>query len=125
MNKFMRLFLVTLAFSAFSGGLLALLNENLEGRISYQELKFVRGPAILQVMQGSTNDPLVDRFKLKDGDTERSFYVGVFGGKPNVVAFETYGKGFDGDIFRRHPGGLIGHLAAFPLKSCDPGFKIR
>ena len=52
----------------------------------------------MQVMQGSTNDPLVDRFKLKDGDTERSFYVGVFGGKPNVVAFETYGKGFDGDI---------------------------
>ena len=98
MAELVRLFIVTLVFSAFSGGLLATLNETLEERIAYQEVKFVKGPAIQQVMEGSSNDPLVDSFKLKDGDEERSFFIGVFDGKPNVVAFETYGKGYDGNI---------------------------
>jgi electron transport complex protein RnfG len=98
MAELVRLFIVTLAISAFSGGLLTTLHHSLSERIAYQELKFVRGPAILQVMEGSSNDPLVDRFKLMDGEKERSFYIGVFDGKPNVVALETFGKGYDGDI---------------------------
>jgi electron transport complex protein RnfG len=33
-----------------------------------------------------------------DGKTERSFFVGKFDGKANTVAFESFGKGFGGDV---------------------------
>jgi len=58
----------------------------------------VRGPAIRTILEGSSNDPLVDRFKLKDAETERSFFVGMFDGKPDTVAFESVGKGYGGKI---------------------------
>ncbi|HID31490.1 MAG TPA: FMN-binding protein, partial [Desulfobacterales bacterium] len=67
-------------------------------KIEYQQLKFVKGPAIIKILEGCTNDPLTDRFKIQDGEVERSFYVGVFDGKANVVAYETFGKGFGGDV---------------------------
>lgn len=67
-------------------------------KIEYQQLTFVKGPAIRDILKGCTNDPIVDRFKLVDGETETSFFVGVFDGKANKVSFETYGKGFGGEI---------------------------
>jgi electron transport complex protein RnfG len=67
-------------------------------KIEYQQLVFVKGPAIRTILDGCSNDPIVDRFKIKDGDIERSFFVGVFDGKANTVAFEGVGKGFGGDM---------------------------
>lgn len=90
--------MVLAVLGAASGGGLALVKQGTAAKIEYQQLKFVKGPAILEILQGSSNDPLVDRFKIQDGEIERSFYVGVFDGKANAVAFETYGKGFGGDI---------------------------
>jgi electron transport complex protein RnfG len=49
-------------------------------------------------LKGSSNDPIADRFKIKDGETERNIFVGKSDGKPERVAFETSGKGFKGDI---------------------------
>lgn len=82
----------------FSGGLLAAIRGGTKERIEYQQLKFVKGPAIKAILEGSSNDPIVDRFKIKDGEIERSFFVGVFDGKASAVAFESFGKGFGGDI---------------------------
>jgi electron transport complex protein RnfG len=98
MRDVIRMILVLGILGAVSGGGLALVKAGTAAKIEYQQLKFVKGPAILEILKGCTNDPLVDRFKIKDGDTERSFYVGVFDGKPKAVAYETYGKGFGGDI---------------------------
>lgn len=98
MREMIRLFVVVLVFSTLSGGLLTVLHSATEVRIAYQELKFVKGPAIKQVMEGSSNDPLVDRFKVMDGKGEREFYVGIFDGNPNIVALETFGKGYEGDV---------------------------
>ena len=73
---------VVLTFlSAVSGGLLAAIKDNTKERIEYQQLKFVKGPAILTILKGAANDPITDRFKIADGDVERSFFVGVFDGK--------------------------------------------
>ena len=74
------------------------MNNGLKNKIEYQELKFVKGPTLKEIMEGCSNDPLSDRFTLKDGDTERSFFVGEFDGKRNTVALETFGKGFGGNI---------------------------
>jgi electron transport complex protein RnfG len=98
MREMIKIFLAVLLFSAISGGLLTALKNVTEDRIEYQELKFVKGPAIQAVLKGCSNNPLLDRFKIADGKTERNVFVGVFNGKPNTVALESSGKGFQGDI---------------------------
>jgi len=98
MREMIKLFLVIVIFSAVSGGLLATLKNATQAKIEYQQLKFVKGPTIQSILEGCSNDPLVDRFKIPDGDRERSFFIGEFDGKRNTVAFESFGKGFGGDI---------------------------
>ncbi len=98
MREMLKLFLVVTLFGALSGGLLAGVRAATKDRIEYQQIKFVKGPAIQEILKGCSNDPLTTRFKIKDGKDERSFFVGVFEGKPNTVAFETSGRGYGGDI---------------------------
>jgi electron transport complex protein RnfG len=98
MRELIKMVVVLTVLSAFSGGLLASLRNGTKDKIEYQQLKFVKGPAILDIFKGATNNPLVDRFKIKDGNVERSFFVGKFVDKLDTVAFESFGKGFGGDI---------------------------
>lgn len=98
MREMIRLLVVIAVFSAVSGGLLAAIQSGTKERIEYQQLKFVKGPTIQQILEGCSNDPLVDRFKLPDGKEERTFFVGKFNGQANTVALETFGKGFGGDV---------------------------
>ena len=98
MREMIQMVVVLTVLSFVSGGLLAYVKDGTKDKIEVQQLTFVKGPAIKAILKGATNDPITDRFKLKDGDTERSFFVGVFDGKPNIVAFESSGKGFGGDI---------------------------
>ncbi|NVM21694.1 MAG: RnfABCDGE type electron transport complex subunit G [Desulfobacterales bacterium] len=98
MRDIIRMIVVLAVLAACSGGLLAAVKSGTAEQIEYQQLKFVKGPAIKEILQGCTNDPIIDRFKLKDGEVERSFFVGVFDGKPNAVVFESFGKGFGGDV---------------------------
>jgi electron transport complex protein RnfG len=98
MRDIIRMIVILAVLSAFSGGLLAAVKSGTATQIEYQQLKFVKGPAIKEILQGASNDPLIDRFKLKDGDVERSFFVGILDGKPNAVVFESFGKGYGGDV---------------------------
>jgi len=98
MRDIIRMIVVLAILAACGGALLAGVKSGTAEQIEYQQLKFVKGPAIKMILEGCSNDPLVDRFKIKDGEVERSFYVGVFDGQPNAVAYETFGKGFGGDI---------------------------
>lgn len=129
MLDIIRMIVVLAVLGAASGGGLALVKSGTAANIEYQQLKFVKGPAIKEIMEGCTNDPLVDRFKIMDGETERSFYVGVFDGKPNAVAYETYGKGFGGDIgimvgINLETDGLIGMGVTTPFSE-TPGLGAR
>jgi Na+-translocating ferredoxin:NAD+ oxidoreductase subunit G len=98
MREMIQMVVVLTVLSFVSGGLLAYVKDGTKDKIEVQQLTFVKGPAIKAILQGAANDPIKDRFKLKDGDTERSFFVGVFDGKPDTVAFESSGKGYGGDI---------------------------
>ncbi|MBU4345015.1 MAG: RnfABCDGE type electron transport complex subunit G [Proteobacteria bacterium] len=98
MREIIKMIVVLTVLSCFSGSLLAAIRTGTKDKIEYQQLVFVKGPAIRTILEGCSNDPIVDRFKIKDGDIERSFFVGVFDGKANTVAFESFGKGFGGDI---------------------------
>jgi electron transport complex protein RnfG len=98
MREMIKMVIVLTILSCFSGGLLAYIRNNTQERIDNQVLEFVKGPAIRSIFEGATNDPIKDRFSIKDGDVERTFFVGVFDGEPRGVAFETSGKGFGGDV---------------------------
>ena len=81
MRDMFRLFIAVVIFSGLSGGVLAAIKNATQDRIEYQQLVFVKGPAINLIMEGCTNDPLQDRFKIMDQDKERDFFVGEFDGK--------------------------------------------
>ncbi len=98
MREIIRMTTVLTVLCAFSGGLLAALRDGTQEKIENQQLEFVKGPAIRDILKGSSNDPISDRFKIKDGEIERSFFVGKFNGKTETLVFEATGKGFGGDI---------------------------
>ncbi len=98
MREMIKMVVVLTVLSAFSGGLLAAVRQHTAANIEKQKLTFVKGPAIHEILRDVSNDPISDRFNVKDGDTERSFFAGVKDGKADEVAFETFGKGFGGDI---------------------------
>jgi len=98
MREMLKMIIVLTALCSFSGGLLAALRNETMEKIENQQLEFVKGPAIRDILKGSANDPIADRFKIKVGETEKSFFVGKFDGKAETVAFESTGKGFGGDI---------------------------
>jgi len=98
MRDLVKMVVVLTVLSAGSGGLLAALRNSTAQQIENQQLKFVKGPAIVSILNGASNDPIQDRFKIDDNGVERSFFVGKYNGKADTVAFETFGKGFGGEI---------------------------
>jgi electron transport complex protein RnfG len=99
MRDIIKMVIVLTVLSCFSGGVLAYINTATEERIKNQELEFVKGPAVRAIFDNATNDPIADRIQIKDGDQERTFFVGVIDGEPRAVAFETFGKGgYGGDV---------------------------
>jgi len=97
MREMIKMIVVLTFLSSLSGGLLAAVRNGTKERIETQELTFVKGPAILKILDGASNDPVNDRFKLDDNGVERSFFVGIFDGNPKVVSFETASIGY-GDM---------------------------
>jgi len=98
MREMIKMVVVLTILSFFSGGVLAYLRNGTQERIDNQVLEFVKGPAVRTIFEGAGNNPIADRFTLKDGDVERTFFVGVFDGEPTGVAFETSGKGYGGEV---------------------------
>lgn len=98
MREIIKMVIVLTILSCFSGGLLAYIRNGTQERIENQVLEFVKGPAIRSIFEGAANDPIKDRFTIKSGDEETTFFVGVFDGEPRGVAFETSGKGYGGDV---------------------------
>ena len=98
MREMIKMVVVLTILSSFSGGLLAAVRNGTKDQIELQQLTFVKGPAIMSILEGASNDPIVDRFKIEHEGGIASFYVGVIDGKADKVAFESGGKGFGGDI---------------------------
>jgi electron transport complex protein RnfG len=98
MREMIKMVIVLTLLSLFSGGVLAYLRNSTQERIDNQVLEFVKGPAVRTIFEGAGNNPIADRFTLKDGDVDRTFFVAVLDGEPRGVAFETSGKGYGGDV---------------------------
>ncbi|WDP91675.1 MAG: FMN-binding protein [Desulfobacter sp.] len=87
--------LALLAGSA--AGILAGMRVATMDKIEYQQLKFQKEPVVRRIMEGSSLDPMENRFKLDYGDQKLTVFPGVIDGEP-VAAFETFGKGYSGDV---------------------------
>ena len=98
MREMIKMVIVLTILSFFSGGVLAYLRNNTQERIDNQVLEFVKGPAVGTIFEGAENNPIADRFILKDGDVERTVFVAFYEGEPRGVAFETFGKGYGGNV---------------------------
>ena len=98
MREMIKMVVVLTILSFFSGGVLAYLRNSTQERIDNQVLEFVKGPAVRTIFEGAGNNPIADRFTIKDGDVERTFFVGSFDDEPQGIAFETSGKGYGGDV---------------------------
>jgi len=98
MREMINMVVILLVLCVASGSLLAAVKNGTNERIENQVLNFVKGPAIRSIMEGAANDPISDRFSLKVGEKDQSFFVGVFDGEATSVAFETVGKGYGGDV---------------------------
>ncbi len=94
MREMIKMVVVLTALSSLSGAGLAYLKDWTEPKIEKQVLELVKGPAVRLILEGCSNDPINDRFKVTDGDKESSIFVGIFDGKANTVVLETTGKGF-------------------------------
>ncbi len=98
MRDMVKMIVVLAVLGSVSGGLLAATKDWTAPKIEYQQLTFVKGPAIKTILEGASNDPIVDRFKIDYNGMDASFFVGIFNGQPSRVTFEGVGKGFGGDI---------------------------
>ncbi len=98
MRDMIKMVIVLTILSCFSGGVLAYLQNNTKERIDNQVLEFVKGPAVRAIFEGAENNPIADRFVLKEGDVERTVFVAFYEGEPRAVALETFGKGYGGNI---------------------------
>lgn len=94
MGEMIKMVVVLTLLSVISGGGLSWLKDFTAPKIEKQEMELVKGPAIRGILSDAENDPVTDRFKIPDGDLERSIFVGVYNGKPNTVALETQVNGF-------------------------------
>jgi Na+-translocating ferredoxin:NAD+ oxidoreductase subunit G len=99
MNEMIKMVVVLTVLAALSGGLLAAVRNGTSEQIESQQLQFVKGPAIKEILSGASNDPISDRFNLVVGESEATFFVGKLNDKANTVAFEGTGRGgYGGDI---------------------------
>ena len=98
MKEMIKMVVVLTLLSSFSGGLLAAVRSNTKDRIENQQLLFVRGPAIMSILEGAENDPIMDRFRLTYQERDVDFFIGVYNGKPATLVFENSGRGYGGDI---------------------------
>lgn len=97
MGEMIKMVVVLTILSSLSGGVLAYVKESTQEQIDMQVLQLVKGPAIKAIFKDATNDPVNDRFSIEEDDTKLDFFVAKIDGK-DMVAFETSGKGYGGDV---------------------------
>ncbi|GAB6906805.1 Electron transport complex, RnfABCDGE type, G subunit [Desulfosarcina cetonica] len=94
MGEMIKMVVVLTVLSVVSGGGLSWLKDFTGPKIENQEMNLVKGPAIRAILKDSEKDPVENRFKIQDGETERNIFVGVFNGKPDTVILESVANGF-------------------------------
>ena len=73
MREMIKMVVILTILSSASGGLLAAIRIGTIDRIENQQLTFVKGPAIKAILEGASNDPIADRFKIWMAESREAF----------------------------------------------------
>src|SRR6056297_1876663 len=98
MREMLSMIVVLTVLTAVSGGLLAAVKVKTEPQIEEQVLKFQKAPAIKAIFADATNDPIKERFNVKDEGTELQVFPSTLADGIKAVAFEAKGGGYGGPI---------------------------
>ncbi len=98
MREMIHMIVVLTFLTTFSGGLLAAVKAKTQDRIENQVLKFQKAPAIKGIFPEVTNDPLAERFTVKNDTIQLQVFPGKLSNGSSAIAFETVGTGFGGPI---------------------------
>lgn len=98
MKEMLKMVLVLSLICGLSGLTLATIRQATSLRIEEQVLTYVQGPALEQIFNDYNNNPVKDRktFTLPSGPI--TVFPAMKDGKLTGVAFETFGKGYGGNI---------------------------
>lgn len=97
-KDYIKMVVVLTAIATVCGFLLAAVKGFTAERIEEQILVNVKGPAVLRVLDTSTNDLIGDRREVTIDDQKYVVFVGKKDGKAWAASFESSGGGFGGDI---------------------------
>lgn len=96
MNEMVKMVVVITVLACVSGGLIALVEKGTKPRIEMAVYENEVKPTLLKIFDGAENELGADKFKIKEGKREITFFTGVFEGEAKAVAFEVYGSGYGG-----------------------------
>lgn len=94
---------LTIVTSVCAGGLAAVKLATKE-QIDYQQIKFIKEPALKKILTDYDNDPISDRIQIVTGkdargrDVKTTFFLAKKGGEVKSLAFESSGPGYGGPI---------------------------
>ena len=98
MKEMIKMVLVLSLICGLSGLTLATVRQATSSRIEEQVLTYVQGPALEQIFSGYDNNPVKDRKTFDTPSGPVTVFPVMQSGKLTGVAFETFGKGYGGDI---------------------------
>ena len=108
MRDILKMVVVLAVITGISGLLLAAVNEGTQEQRRQQVLRFVKGPAVDEVLRGATNNPLQDARELHlapvdvTDEEADALLVDIFPGFKDgalwAVALEASGRGYGGNV---------------------------
>lgn len=130
MKDALRMVALLTSITTLCGLLLSGMNRATAERIALQKLIYIQGPAIKRVLKGVENDPLAEREKVVIGSDTITVFPGKKDGSLKVVAYETAGKGYGGDVgvitgFDIATGDCIGIAIAGSQETPGIGSRVK
>ena len=128
MNENVKMIFVLTLICSICGFLLAGARDLTKEQIEVNILKNVQGPAVASVLEGSTNDLMADRQKIKIDTNEITVFYGKKDASNWSLAFETFASGFGGDV-----GVIVGYnleensISGIGVTTCSetPGIGLK
>lgn len=99
MRDIIKMFIVLTVICCMSGVSLSILKDKTKDKIADQEIKFVKEPAVLSVLAGFDNDPMIERKEVEFGnDVSKLMFPAKKDGELFALAMEVSDVGYGGDV---------------------------
>jgi len=98
MRSILRIALSLTLLCIITSGVLVFARTMTSEKIKTQQLSYVQGAILKEILKEASNNPIEDRFDLSYGDTIISFFPAYFLDGQKAIAFEIFGNGFSGKV---------------------------